>query len=110
MRGVPLLYWIGCAGLGELLASPGVFCIGRTGAGADTAGVGRAGVGTEHVSGVGTEFWTKEGTGTGTGTAGVGWAGIEVCTASKEFRCSEGAGPDDEGEGIGTSSDSAGAI
>ena len=80
MRGVPLLYWIGCAGLGELLASPGVFCIGRTGAGADTGGVGKAGVGTEQVSGAGTEFWT-----TGTGTAGVGWAGLEVFTGSKEF-------------------------
>ena len=85
MRGVPLLYWIGCAGLGELLASPGVFCIGRTGAGADTGGVGKAGVGTEQVSGVGTEFWT---TGTGTEfwtTAGVGWEGLEVFTGSKEF-------------------------
>ena len=81
MRGVPLLYWIGWAGLGELLASPGVFCIGRAGAAADTGGVGRAGVGAEQLSGAGTEFWTKE----GTGTAGVGRAGLEVCTGSKEF-------------------------
>ena len=51
LRGVPLLYWIGCAGLGELRASPGVLGTGRTGAGvgagggADTGGGGAAGVG-----------------------------------------------------------------
>ena len=71
--------------------------------GVDVGGVGRVGVGTEQVSGVGTGGRTKE----GTGSAGEGWAGI----GSKEFRWSDGgAGPDEGGEGIGTSADSVGAI
>lgn len=51
LRGVPLLYWIGCAGLGELRASPGVLGTGKMGAGvgagdgADTWDGGAAGLG-----------------------------------------------------------------